>query len=281
MAQPLGSKWAGLSRHLLATIYPVDNAGVKAANAVEVVAPASDVQIESTANWQSTFEQSGPETRLPAVMSMLQSGAAFDIIQSLFGAPADQQTRNNNTPSGNIQAFLRDVRRQGEEFIRSFEGRTGITKLNSTQIFTGSPPIKITMTLRFRAYDDPASEVQAPCDQLWQWHLAQELAATGGFVQALADVVGGRNTTAQGFFNTLLPSRAPQMVALSYGGALFAPMVIESVGHPLSVPRTSEGEPLQATIQVTLATLTSLDANDWRRSRLGQPIATLRNSNAR
>jgi hypothetical protein len=48
------------------------------------------------------------------------------------------------------------------ELLRNAAGRTGITKLNSTQIFSGMPPVKFSFTAHFRALTDPQSEVRDP-----------------------------------------------------------------------------------------------------------------------
>ena len=54
------------------------------------------------------------------------------------------------------------VQQKSNDLLKQFEGRTGITKLNSTQVFTGMPPVKIQVTALLRAWRDSASEVEAP-----------------------------------------------------------------------------------------------------------------------
>lgn len=68
------------------------------------------------------------------------------------------------------------------------------------------------------------------------------------------------------------------MVGLEYGKQTFSPMVIESMSMPLTVPRSSDGDPLNVAVQLVLATLTALDADDWSRSRQGQPIQLFNNN---
>ncbi len=259
MASILSSKWGGLNKSLLASIYPVSAQGTREPGP-EVQSPLSEGNVELSANWQSPFENLGAESKIPAIAGMLQTGTLQSYAETLFGKGTDDGYRAR-------------LAQEITEFSREAQGRSGMTKLNSTQVFTGAPPIKIPLTLHFRAFDNPASEVQAPIDQLSRWSLARQLAANGSLVQAIQNFTQG-----QGFLKSLLPSQAPQLVALRYGGQLFSPMVIESMGRPLTVPRTAKGEPLNVAVQIVLATLTALDAGDWTRSLQGRPIQLFNNS---
>lgn len=255
----LGSKWDGLNPFLLATIYPVNAQGVQEPGSY-VVAPPTEGNIELTANWQSPFEQSGAESKIPAITNMLQSGTLQAYSESILGKAASDASAKSS------------LSREIADFSREAQGRSGMTKLNSTQVFTGAPPVKIPMTLHFRAFDDPAAEVQAPIDQLERWSLARQLAPNGSIVSAIQSFKSG-----QGFLKALLPSLAPQMVALKFGGYLFSPMVIENMSRPLTMPRTGDGQPLHVAVTIMLATLTALDAEDWRRARNGQPTQLFNN----
>lgn len=263
--QVLSSKWTGLSEHLLATIFPVTANGSRDAGP-HVVAPPTDAILEATASWQSPFEGSGPESKAPAIMAMLQSGVPQSYVQSLAKL-------QGNGPVGN---FLADLVKSGASAVTTFskatQGRSGMTKLNSTQVFIGAPPVKLPMTLHFRAFDNPAAEVRAPVDQLWAWFLARKLAPDGAIVSA------GKALSSGDVLSALMPSEAPQMVGLRFGGFTFAPMVIESLSQPLTVSRGVDGEALHVAVNLTLATLTALDAYDWRRAREGKPTALFSNS---
>jgi hypothetical protein len=259
----LSSKWGGLNPSLLATIYPVNQQGYQLPGEVSVVAPPTEGNIELSANWQSPFEQSGTENKAPVIMQMLQSGTLQSYSEVLLG-------KGSNEGGGN--GWQARLAQEISDFSREGQGRSGMTKLNSTQIFTGAGPIKIPLTLHFRAFDNPAAEVQAPLDQLARWTLARQLAPNGSLVSAIQNFTQG-----QGFLKTLLPSLAPQMVALRYGGYTFAPMVIESMSHPITAPRTADGAMLHVAVQVTLASLTALDQGDWTRARSGQPTQLFNN----
>lgn len=260
MADVLKSKWDGLSQHLLASLYPVDRRGNPLADEPSVVAPITDANIEVAANWQSPFEQSGVENKAPFITALLQSGGAESLLQLV---PA--RFREGDGAIANLS-------REVAEFSRAGENRSGMTKLNSTQIYSGSPPLKITLTMHFRAFDNPATEVQAPTDQIIRWALAAQLAPNGNLVSALSELGSGN------FLKALLPSEAPQPVAFRYGGQLFAPMVIESCTKPMTVPRTIDGEMLHVTMQLNLASLTSMDRGDWDRSRQSKPIKLFNNT---
>jgi hypothetical protein len=255
----LSSKWDGLSDKLKASLFAVDRTGTKLESTNTVRGPITDCNVEGTANWQSPFEQAGAEARAPAIMAMLQSGTPESFLLPLLqrlGEPGNVATQ-----------LVSDILSGGSDLAREAAGRTGMTKLNSTQVFTGSQPLRITMTMHFRAFDTPAQEVQAPIDQLWKWKLAEELGLNGAIVSGLANSGLAR----------LLPSKAPTPVAFAFGGYTFAPMVIESVSQPLTVPMDIDGKALHVQVQVSLSSLTAMDSNDWKRTREGGPIRLFNN----
>ncbi|HEY0662788.1 MAG TPA: hypothetical protein VGD21_15875, partial [Lysobacter sp.] len=138
-------------------------------------------------------------------------------------------------------------------------GRTGITKLNSTQVFSGMPPVKLSMTLHFRALIDPVSEVRAPLAQLKEWALPQVLANDGFIANAV------KNGNKEGLVETVFPSVVPQIIGMQYGDMTLQPLVIESISEPITAPRSSDGAIIALSVQVTLATLTALDRRDVQR----------------
>lgn len=147
--------------------------------------------------------------------------------------------------------------------LASGVGRTGLTKMNSTQVFTGMPPIKINATLLFRAWKNPKLEVEEPFDTFMGWALPQCLqkdSVLTGIVSGSASCVeDGGNT----LLTKLLPSKAPQMVRMTYKGRTFKPLVIESVGMPLDSPITVDGYFTELLVPATLSTWQALDAKDW------------------
>ena len=263
MPVTLGSDWgaegSGLNKHLIAKIYPVQ----QKENSEEyfyseadlmVAAPLTDGNLDLTLNWQSAFENTGTDSKLPAISQLLQSGQAsvmLNLIAGLFPSDPDSKI-------GKVNAALKETAKQAEVL----KGRTGITKLNSLQVFTGLPPIKIPITMYFRAWADPMKEVESPINQLFAWALPQDLANSSVLAGALEKILEGKVP----YLNTVFPSSIPRFVALEYGGRTYKPLVIESIGHPLVLPRSKDGAMLSASVQLTLATLTAWGKDDYELS---------------
>lgn len=257
MSQPsltnpvLSSKWEsdGLSPHLIASFWPVERAGAshdwkRIEGTPTVKAPLMDANIDIPLGWISPFENAGGDKAVPGISSMLQSGA--------------------------IQPWANS--KKGAETLGKFEGRTGVTKLNSTQVFAGMQPVKITAVALFRAWSDPAAEVMAPVTQLIQWALPQQLAPDGpilSLLKAAKQFVEGKpldEAAAMG----LLPSIAPTKLAMKYKGMLYSPMVIESIGYPIGSPVDEHGRYIELAVPITLCSLAAIDRADWRRAIDGE-----------
>ncbi|NDY89694.1 hypothetical protein [Ideonella livida] len=245
---------------MLARIMQVDPRGYPISGGDAVVAPITGATLELTANWQSPFEHQGPESKVPSLAAMAQSGTAGTLLSTFFGEDKEG-------------TFMQRIAAEVNESAQQLVGSTGMTKLNATQLFAGSHPAKLNVSLHFRAYSDPESEVQQPVDRLVRWHLAQQLALKGNLASAVDAIKRG-----EGFIKAFFPSQAPSFVSLHYRGWYASPMVIETVSHPLDGPCDSKGRPVGVVVQVGLATLTSLDAGDWDRIRSGRPIALFNNS---
>ncbi len=243
----LSSDWTGLSRHLIASFYPVERIESadkssffwrRIANSTEVRTPLTDGSIDTTINWHSPFENTGIDQKFSSLSSMLQSGGFAPLIQAI----------KNLLPKGIADSLNIDA---AQERLRNFEGRSSVTKLNATQIFSGLPPTKVNITAHFRAISDPDAEVRMPMDQLMRWALPQKLASDGLIANAAAGNLDA------------FPSKTPQIIAMEYADMLFMPMVIESAPYPLTGPRDKKGRMLSGQMALSIASLTSLDANDW------------------
>lgn len=240
-----GGGWGRLSTHLLGRMYACDSKGVENMAEGFILAPATDGTMEASFNWQSPFENTGPETKAPALMAMIQTGQLGDVaaaLQSVVGGGSD--------------SLLGKSAEQLKQVAKDLEGKTGITKLNSRQVFSGMPPIKLNMTLHLRAFQNAKAEVQEPYERLLRWALPQELAQDR--------VTNAVNTNSQegAFVRTMFPSRAPMLVGFTHARQRYAPMVIESVMTPIDGPLGADGIPIYRSVQITLATLTALDRND-------------------
>ena len=238
----LGPLWDGINPSLIATIYEVDHKGepLEEENRVRCLF-VDDANLEATLNWQSPFEGAGPEARAPTLSAMLQSGAIQPIAERL-GDGVGGATK---------------------EVSETARGRTGITKLNSTQVFSGMPPLRLQATIMLRAWRDPQAEVEEPLDQLMRWVLPQYLAPEGTLLTAALDWFKEGDRDVNGFVEAAMPSAAPAMIAIRYKGRTYAPMVVETIGVPLNSPSDKYGRFVQLQIPVTFATLTAIDRNDW------------------
>lgn len=255
------SDWQGLNPNLIATFYALKSKREQNEKTGEVTivyemdkdagnpikAPILDgAEMEYTLNWQSPFEQMGTETKAPALTAMLQSGMLQNVYAGLTGKIMDSPPSNDST----VMQTLKDM-----------EGRTGITKLNSTQTFSGMPPVKVTMKLLFRAYSDAESEVMKPITQLLKWALPQKL-SNEGTIEKLAYAVTGNSQDKHSFLDALLPSISPTLIAMEYKGRIYKPMVIESISDPITSPTTSDGKYAKAEVSITLSSLTAWDQHD-------------------
>lgn len=229
---PLSSLWDGLSPHLIASFYEVNRDGSRVNYDLTVKAPLMDVNIDVTQNWQSPFENVG-QSNFPTLQQLLQSGAALPLAQI-----ADDKLGT-------------DLKR----LVASVDGKSSVTKLNSIQVWSGAPPAKIQGTAVFRAWKDAVSEVENPVDQLMKWSLPVNLAADGLIFSRLADKGAS--------VDTVLPSEVPVLIAMKYKNRTYSPMVIESIGMPLSSPVNADGRYVELSVPITLCTLTAIDRSDW------------------
>lgn len=247
----LSSDWTGLSPRLIASFYPVrrvigsdgkSTAWVREEGSQEVRAPITDGQMEAAMNWHSPFESSGADQQFSAISAMLQTGALTPLL-TLFGDFVQKATGDG---------LLSGAAKSARDATQSLEGRTSMTKLNSTQVFNGMAPAKITVTAHFRALRDARAEVDAPLNQLIQWALPQEIAQDGPVLEAL-----------KAGDPSLYPSKTPRIIGMQYANMQIRPLVIESIPYPMTGPRGRNGTLLSAQVTLQLSTLAAIDARDW------------------
>ncbi|NWA11944.1 hypothetical protein [Pseudomonas gingeri] len=249
----LGSDWGSLSPLLMARLFVCDSKGVADVNEYQGVYGAmEDGSLEATFNWQSPFENMGPETKAPALTAMIQSGSLVPVLNALQAVNPD--------PSGKIGGLLDAGADKLKAAVHELEGRTGMTKLNSRQVFSGMPPVRINFSMMFRATTDAAKEVEAPLQRLMEWVFPQQLAEEGILSEVLQTT-----TSVDSFIKALFPSLTPKLLAFTYAGRTASPMVVESISYPLSGPKDSMGNFTNLTVQISLATLTALDRPDIKR----------------
>jgi len=183
---------------------------------------------------------------------MIQSGA----IQPLIEAAAKAAERAGASGAA-------DKMRGASIAVDEARGRTGITKLNSTQVFSGMPPVKISAQLLLRAWRDPELEVEQPLEQLMTWALPRKLAPEGTMLSGALEYMAGEKT----ILEAALPSEAPTLLAIHYKGRVYAPLVIENVTVPLGSSVDKLGRFVQLLVPVTFSTLTAIDGADWKAQR--------------
>jgi len=250
----LSSRWDGLNPNLIARFWEVDRKG-KRIGFTTVSAPLTTAEMEISLSWQSAFENAGAESKAPALMAMLQSGALQPVMAALGLGGEDGKAQDKQGQSSGLAA-------KAQEFAKAAEGRTGITKLNSVQIFVGMTPVKFSVSALFRAWLDPASEVEAPFNQLMNWALPIELSEDGALVQGI-NAVKGNNT----WLDVLMPSKAPTMIAMQYKGRTYSPLVIEGITDPLDSPIDGYGQFTQKLVPLQLSSLAAWDRKDWANTR--------------
>jgi hypothetical protein len=246
-------EWGELSKHKIATIRLCSKEGVLDANSPVVSTVLTDGDFAVESSYQSPFESSNPETKLPNLMGMVQSGQFISSITGIAGKAAGGATESVTkaiAAVGEITGVAGLVKYAANE-IAALEGKSNLTKINSTQIFVSTAPIRLTCTLFFMALHDAKAEVETPLSLLQQWALPIELSKLG-LVEALAgSVVDG-----------LFPSKAPPFVAITYGGKTYAPFLLENVAAPVTGPMDRDGNRLNVTASLTLASRQAWDAND-------------------
>lgn len=201
----------------------------------QVVAVAIDAEMSLESQYSNPFEQSNPEHRMPTLMGMLQSGDWVNTLDSVLS-----------------NVFGVELSGDRKDALNKLQGRSNLTKTNSTQIFVSSQPVTISATLYFGAWQDAKIEVEDQVRLLQQWALPVKL-AEGTIINEFAKDAS---------IESLFPSIVPPYVAVYYGGKKYVPLLIQSVSAPLVVPMDGEGNRMQLQVQVTLVSRTAWDANN-------------------
>lgn len=261
------SNWDGLSPHLIASIFEVEPYEIgegdrktrkwrRVLGGRVVKAPFTEANLSLTPGWQSPFEGANSENVAPNLAAMLQSGQ----IQNVMDVFTNKLTS-------------KDFEGKSHEYLRQFEGRTGLTKLNSVQTFSKMEPTDISGTLLFRAWNDGLQEVEIPIEQLKLWAVPVNLCDDSALVNLVnqAKSAVSNKEDKQGQVNAqvaaLLPSEAPIKVGLTYKGRTYMPFVIESLEIPLSSPVNPTGHMIYASVNIRLCSLSAWDRRDVQNTR--------------
>lgn len=253
----LGSEWGSLAESLIAVIAACDRDGktIPAEQRKDfpddVRAPVREGSMEINFNWSSPFEQSGAESKAPALTALLQAGSLAESAQQMSAL------------FGNLPIIGKQITSAAKATVKTVihaQNRSSMTKMNSTQVFTGGSPIKISASLVFRAVKSPQTEVEKPIAALMYLAHPQILADN----LRLGKATNTETSSAKTVIDALMPSIAPTPVALSYGERRYAPLVILSLSRPLVVARAAGGE-LECEVNCTLGGLRSWDIADLKK----------------
>lgn len=244
----MSSQWGSLHPDLIARFAPCNALGEVLGSGFS--APIKEGSVEHSFNWTSPFEDMTPESKSAGLLAGLQSGVIPQVLDSAAALFKDVAV---------VGEAAEATAKQASDLAKLAVGRTGITKINSRQVFNGNAPIKITANLLFRAYQDPQSEVVEPFAKLLSMAYPAEIAADN--LQAIEQGKAQGLSQMQLALVAMLPSQSPNFVSLTYKGETYKPLVIESIGKPLDAPYSTMGE-LFLEVPITLATLTSWDGRD-------------------
>lgn len=243
--------WGDLSYHKIAYISKCTKTGDIIDSPV-VSALVTDGDMSVSSNYQTPFDNSNPETKMPTLLGMLQSGELAAAIPQ--AAEGDGLLGAVLAGIGKVGAALTNAAGLGGKFseaIEKFEGRTNLTKINSVQVFVSTASVELSLTLFFSALYDAKKEVEKQIEHLQSWALPQELADS--LIGSVADV---------GLLDGIFPSKVPPFVAVTYGGKTYKPFLIREVGTPLVTPMDKDGNRLSISVTLSLLSRRAWDAND-------------------
>lgn len=211
--------------HRLATFQECDKFGELMGEPIYFLFVDGDMSIES--QWQTPFESSNPENKLPSLMAGLQSGTFSDAFVGITKSLG-----------------LDKLGESGAEMMSGLEGKSNFTKVNSTQIYLSSAPTRMSLNLALLAYKDAKLEVEQPLLKLQQL--------------AMPKILGDSLVQEGEFFSSTIPP----FVAITFANKTYKPFIVESVSAPIGGATDAMGNRLSATISVTVASRTAMDARD-------------------
>ncbi|MDA0697649.1 MAG: hypothetical protein O2793_14725 [Proteobacteria bacterium] len=199
-----------------------------------------DINFES--QWQTPFENSNPELKMPMLMAGLQTGQTVASVGAVGGALFGQVAEG-------IVSAMQPI----AEFAKSVEGKTNLNKVNTTQVFLSTASVHLNLSVFFIALKDARAEVENKLMHLQSWSLPAHLSQ--GTV--LTDLV---DQGIEGLFSGLIPP----YVAVTTHGKTYIPFILQSVSAPIVAPIDKEGNRLSLTVNLSLISRTAWDAQDVR-----------------
>ncbi|WP_346314258.1 hypothetical protein [Acinetobacter sp. CWB-B33] len=194
--------------------------------------------------WQTPFENSNPELKMPMLMAGLQTGQTITSM----GAAADSIL--GDTVSVAAKAAMKPM----ADFIKSVQGHTNLNKVNTTQVFLSTASVRLNLSLFFIAFRNAKIEVEEKIMQLESWsvpvHLSQGTVLTDVSEQGAA-----------GLFSGVIPP----YISLTTHGKTYWPFILESVSAPIVTPIDEDGNRLNLAVNISIVSRTAWDADDVRK----------------
>ncbi len=194
--------------------------------------------------WQTPFENSNPELKMPMLMAGLQTGQT--VISMGAAAPA--------ILGDTALAVTKSAMQPIADFVKSVQGHTNLNKVNTTQVFLSTASVRLNLSLFFIALSDAKIEVEEKIMRLESWAVPAKLSQ--GTV--LTDVI---EQGVAGLFSGIIPP----YISLTTHGKTYWPFIIESVSAPIVTPIDEHGNRLNLAVNLSLMSRTAWDADDVRK----------------
>lgn len=241
-----------LDPRLLAVVRLVNADGSPRSDSSDTVTGVmTDGDLELSSQYSTPFENSNPEQKFPTLLGMIQSGQFVASLGAVAGNVIGEGYVDKALELTGVNGL---TRRLGDK-VEALQGRSNLTKVNSTQIFVSTQPVGISCTLFFRAWRDAGTEVEDQVRRLEEWAVPEFLSKKGIL----------ENFSESPSLLGLFPSKIPPFVSLTYGGVTITPLILESVGSPLVVERDQNAKRLAVSVQCRFVSRQAWDANDVRR----------------
>lgn len=129
--------YGSISKHKYAEFSLCDKDGNPVASPViRALLTDGDKSIES--QWQTPFENSNPELKMPMLMANLQTGQMLQAAATL-GENSPFISALSDMASGPLAT--------AENALKSVEGRTNLTKVNTTQVFLSTSSVRLNLSI--------------------------------------------------------------------------------------------------------------------------------------
>lgn len=194
--------------------------------------------------WQTPFENSNPELKMPMLMAGLQTGQT--VISMGAAAPA--------ILGETALAVTKSAMQPIADFVKSVQGHTNLNKVNTTQVFLSTASVRLNLSLFFIALSDAKIEVEEKIMRLESWAVPAKLSQ--GTV--LTDVI---DQGVAGLFSGIIPP----YISLTTHGKTYWPFILESVSAPIVTPIDEHGNRLNLAVNLSLMSRTAWDADDVRK----------------